>query len=66
MGCHARAAAGKVVMGAGSKGAEAVVAGVDLALKLVAFYVGNGAVIFEVAILQAVSTGAHWSVPPVD
>ena len=53
-------------MGAGSDGAEAIVSGVDLALKLVAFCVGDGAVAFKVAVLQAVSTRTHWSTPPVD
>ena len=53
-------------MRAGSEGAEAIVAGVDLALKLVAFCVRDGAIAFEVAVLQAVSTGTCWLAPPVD
>ena len=61
-----RAAAGKAMMRAGSEGAEAVVVGVDLALKLVAFCVRDGAVAFEVAVLQAISTEMHWPAPPVD
>ena len=53
-------------MRAGSEGAEAVVADVDLALKLVAFCVGDRAIALKVAVLQAVSTGTRWSTPPVD
>ena len=61
-----RAAAGEAVMRAGSDGVEAVVAGVDLALKLVAFCVGDGAIALEVAVFQAIPTGMRWSTPPVD
>ena len=53
-------------MRAGSVGLEAIVMGVDLALKLVAFCVRDGAVTFEVAVLQSVSTGTCWLAPPVD
>ena len=53
-------------MGAGNKGVVIVVMFVNLALKLIAFDVGSGAVTLEVALLQAVPIGTRRSVPPVN